>query len=425
MTKNEKIEAIRVIKVLYEIEKAQGTNAKKDILRQHSKDDLLQYVLKWFFNPYIVTGIGQRKLDKPCTGGTELESLKALLHYLDVHNSGRDEDVATVQNFAAQFGEYEEAIYRLAMKHWDKGLGIQATTVNDVWGKNFIPEFKVQLCQKLWDNPEYWEDKKFGIQLKLDGYRMVLIKKNGNVRIFARSGKEYTGQFPEIEAEARALQFDNFVLDGERMPLGFLTMDNKKQFKLAASGQQKGIKTGFCMAVYDFISLDRWERQMDNMFYSERYSQYMAMLSGSKYLFPLPCLYIGEEFGQIEEWFNWAVENKKEGIIIKNMDACYEWDRSPDTVKLKTIYDADLEIIGFEEGRGKLKNSLGAVLLDYKGNTIRCGSGLKENERKTIWDNQTDYLGKIVEIVYMEESSDKNGKISLRHPIWKCLKEGE
>jgi DNA ligase-1 len=427
MTKTEKTEAIRIFKVLYEIEAASGTNAKKEILAAHSKDKLFQWILKWFFNPYIVSGIGARKLDKECSGGTEIESLEALLRYLNVHNSGRDEDVATIQNFISNFEDekYQTAIKYLVIKRWDKGLGIQATTVNDVWGVNFIPEFKVQLCQKFWDNPEYWEDKTFAISPKLDGYCVIAVKRNGAVRLFARSGKEYTGQFPEIEEELKNLPEDNIVLHGERMPLGFMKMDNKAQFKLAASGQKKGEKTGFCIAVYDYVPFKDWENHESKIPYGERYNTYMKMLDGYKYLFPLPNLYIGDDIGQVDKWFQWAVNNKKEGIIVKNMVAPYEWDRSPDCVKVKTIFDADLPIIGFEEGKGKLKNSLGAVLLDYKGYTIRCGSGFKEAERKEIWDNQKKYMGKIVEIVYMEESSDKNGKISLRHPIFKTFKSGE
>jgi DNA ligase-1 len=427
MTKIDKIETQRVFKVLYEIEQAQGTNAKKAILTAHSKDALLQSVLQWFFSPYVVTGIAARKLSKACSGGVNLSDLTEFLNYLDIHNSGRDEDVATVQLFAANFSDdiYKEAVYRLAMKRWDKGLGIQSTTINDVWGANFIPTFKVQLCQKYWDDPEYWEDKEFAISPKLDGYCVIAVKKNGVVRLFARSGKEYTGQFPQIESELVALPIDNVVFHGERMPLNFMVMDNKKQFKMAASGQKKGEKTGFCIAVYDYIPLKDWERQSTSMLYRERYAKYMGILKDCTYLFPVPNLYIGSDISAVEKWFQWAVDNKKEGIIIKNMDAPYEWERSPDYVKVKTIYDADLEIIGFEEGNGKLRNSLGAVLLDYKGNTIRCGSGLKEAERKEIWDNKDQYLGKIVEIVYMEESTNSKGKISLRHPIWKCLKSGE
>jgi DNA ligase-1 len=426
MNKDQKQNVIDVIKIFYEIEETRGTNAKKELLLKYKDNKSFLNTLIWFFD-ITPTGIAARKLQKDCImQGIELQSLEEFLSYINNNNTGSDIDVGTVQKFSEEFlPKIAEGVLRLAQKKWGNGLGIEATTVNAVYGDNFIKTFKIQLCHKYWDDPEYYIGKRFGLQVKLDGYCFILIKRNGGVRLFARSGKEYTGQFPEIENEALNLKADNFVLHGERMPLGFLTMDNKQQFKLAASGQQKGEKTGFCIAVYDYVDLKNWDRQVDNWTYDERYSTYMEILRGCKYLFPLPCLYIGEDIGQITKWFNWAVSNSKEGIIVKNMNANYEWDRSRDCVKLKTVYDADLKVVGFEEGRGKLKGSCGALLLEYEGGIVQCGSGLKEFERAEIWSNKEKYLGKIVEINYMEISSDKNGKKSLRHPIFKCFKTGE
>lgn len=427
-----------LINKFYEIEKTRGTNAKIEVLKKYQNDGAFTETLRWYFNNLIVSGLKERKIDKIAEKGYKLPAgiegdiktwgMMDLLSYLEENNSGRDYDAQVVYEFASQFDEDTmTGILRIATKSWDKGLGVGVTVCNKVFGDKFIPEFKVQLCEKYWDNPEYWEDKTFAISPKLDGYCVIAIKRNGKVKLFARSGKEYTGQFPEIETELARLKVDNVVFHAERMPLGFMTMDSKKQFKLAAAGQKKGEKTGYCLAIYDYIPLKDWDKQHCNLTYSERYSEYMSMLNYSnlKYLFPLPNLYVGDDTAQIEKWFQWSVDNEKEGIIIKNLEAMYAWERSDDYAKVKTIYDADLKVIGFEEGKGKLKKSLGAILLDYNGVTVRCGSGLKEVQRQEIWNNQKKYLGKIVEIVYMEESTDKTGKKSLRHPIFKTFKNGE
>jgi ATP-dependent DNA ligase len=255
-----------------------------------------------------------------------------------------------------------------------------------------------------------------------DGYAVLAFKRKGKITLLSRSGKDYTGQFPEIENELKNLPIDNIVFHGERMPIGFMEMTAEKQFKMAASGQKKGEKTGFCLAVYDCVPITEWDKQKCNSKYSERYSQYMNILKNCKFLFPLPNLYIGNDINEIEKWFKWAKENDREGLIIKNMDSFYEWDRSKDLAKVKSVEETDLKIVGFEEGRGKLKDSLGAIICEFRGSTIRCGGGFKEVERKKIWKNQSKFINQIAEIIYMEISRNKLGKESLRHPRFKCFK---
>ena len=66
----------------------------------------------------------------------------------------------------------------------------------------------------------------------------------------------------------------------------------------------------------------------------------------------------------------------------------------------------DLEVIGFEEGSGRLAGTLGAILVRYKeGNVVKVGSGSSDSMRSEIWANQSDWLGSICEIQYFEETT--------------------
>jgi DNA ligase-1 len=92
-------------------------------------------------------------------------------------------------------------------------------------------------------------------------------------------------------------------------------------------------------------------------------------------------------------------------------------------MKVKKMNTVDLEIVGFEEGSGRLAGTLGAIHVRYKdGNIVKVGSGFSDELRKLIWKNawleQTD-LGKIVEIQYFEETTNADGGISLRFPVFK------
>jgi len=435
---------VKTIAKLYEIEETKGTNAKKAVLEKYADDRAFTETLRWYFNNLIVTGIKAKKIEKnyhlsandfhkaaiPADADDYRDwGLMDLFEYLGEHNTGRDADLLVVEQFAKQFDKKTETgILRLVTKTWDKGLGIGRTICNNVYGENFLPVHQVMLCKNYFDDTDYFVGKKFAIQVKLDGFRMTIFKKGEKITVLSRSGKDQTGNFPLIEKEVREV-FKNHdvVLDGERMPLGFMEMDSDKQYKLVSESTKKGGSTEVCLAVYDFMFLKDWEQRHQRMTYGERYGEYSTMINNKKckYLFALPALYIGDDISEIEKWLDWAHKNKKEGVIVKTLDGMYQWDRTIDCVKVKTFKDADLEIIDFQEGRGRHKGRLGAVVVNYKGNKVAVGSGFSDEMRDEIWKNKKKYLGKIAEIVYFEETENKAGGKSLRFPTFKTIKTGD
>lgn len=85
------------------------------------------------------------------------------------------------------------------------------------------------------------------------------------------------------------------------------------------------------------------------------------------------------------------------------------------------MHTADLEIVGFNQAiDGKNAGQLQSinVKLDDE-NVVQVGSGLTEELRLEIWNNQDKYLGAMVEIQYFELSENQNGGKSLRFPVFK------
>ena len=85
--------------------------------------------------------------------------------------------------------------------------------------------------------------------------------------------------------------------------------------------------------------------------------------------------------------------------------------------------DLDLEIIGFEEGTNKNAGKLGAILVNYKDNVVKVGSGFSDELREEIWQNQDKWLGRTAVIQYFEETCNQNGGISLRFPVYLDYRE--
>ena len=107
-----------------------------------------------------------------------------------------------------------------------------------------------------------------------------------------------------------------------------------------------------------------------------------------------------------------------------NLDAPYECKRTKNLIKVKQFYTYDLKIVGYEEGEGRNKGTLGSFIVEYKDNTVKVGSGYSDSERKNFWENREDYIGRIIEVKYKEISKDKNtGKESLQFPIFVGLRD--
>jgi hypothetical protein len=426
----------KVLAALYAVEQIRGNNAKKAKLAEFANDNEVKEAVKFLLDD-LVTGISTKKWEAHFDGKkagfpdfTKVTSLHELFNYLHENNTGTDADIETAVRFAKTHDpQSQEIIEHLVTKRYPT-LGIGVTFANDVF-PGLIQEFAVILADKYFDDPEYWNDKTFSCQTKLDGMRMVAIKDHGKVTLTARSGKDLTGQFPEIENDIRSIPMDNFVLDGERMPVGFKSLSSNEAFKKVSNGTTKGEKIGYCLAVYDYVPLKDWNARHCNMTYSERNGAYNSLLLKNKkpiynHLYPLELEYVGTDEKQIVRLLEIAKANKQEGIIVKDMDAMYEWDRCKAIVKVKSFFDIDVVIEGWEKGSGKNKDRCGSLYFTYKGNKVNVGSGLTDEQRIDIATNfDKNWKGKTMEVVYFEETTNSKGTVSLRFPKFKTLKTGD
>ena len=61
--------------------------------------------------------------------------------------------------------------------------------------------------------------------------------------------------------------------------------------------------------------------------------------------------------------------------------------------------------------------------MDYKGYAVSVGSGFNDSDREYFINNPNEIIGRVVEISFFEESSNQDGGISLRFPVFKCVRE--
>lgn len=107
-----------------------------------------------------------------------------------------------------------------------------------------------------------------------------------------------------------------------------------------------------------------------------------------------------------------------EGIMLRNPSSIYVGGRSDNLLKVKNFVKNTFVIVGFGKGTGKFANSLGNLLVrgmvDKMVVMAKVGTGFSDEERSNIWANQSSYLGKDIEVIYLGVTPGG----SLRHPIF-------
>ncbi|KAJ6504199.1 DNA ligase [Mycena vitilis] len=72
-----------------------------------------------------------------------------------------------------------------------------------------------------------------------------------------------------------------------------------------------------------------------------------------------------------------------EGLMLRKAKSNYEGRRSASLLKIKTFYDAEAEVTGYTQGKGKHVGSTGALKCKMQsGKTFNVGTGLSDKQRK-------------------------------------------
>lgn len=389
-------------------------------LKKYAQDEDVKSFLKFLFNPYIVTGISTKKLAIMDTLEYEVHnSFNSLFECLDFVSKNNTGSYAVLQEVAAYLHtlteNQKEFVRKLLCKNIQ--LGIECKTINSVIHQ-LVPEFNIQLAEKFFDHPEYIEGKEFALTTKIDGGRIIAIKENGVVSMFTRAGQPYEG-LVDIENTLMAYKQDNFVIDGEITLLNKGKLNSKEQYKATMKIVRcDGVKHGVKIRAFDCMPVEDFKNQLSTQTYNERRAMLDSVVEEYDFIEVLPILYQGSDTKKIYEILDQQVASGEEGIMINDVSAVYDFKRSRHLLKCKKMQDIDLPIIGFEEGTNRNANKLGALIVDFEGNRVKVGTGLSDELRAEIWNNQSNYLGVTVAVKYFEVTTNDKGGKSLRFPVF-------
>lgn len=420
-----------IIKIIKEIESTNSSRAKEHILRKNQDSELFKKVLLYTYDPNKKYGVSESYLEKlpydPNDDNTSYNNLWLLLDTLaksNINDHLRNELRMHINYY--QNENIRNLIKRIVGKNLKCNINIKM--INKVF-KDLIPtsdgekKIECQLGSKV-DLDKIPQDKIKFVTEKYDGCRCWAFIENGKVELYSRQGKRYEN-CKEIEEDLLKLGIDNVLLDGEILATD-CNYDNVYKETTKRLKNKKPIKIGLYLMLFDYIEMDEYKELKGKYKYSERRKK-LDLIQEQQFVKVAPVLATTKDMNKILNILDEYRNKGAEGLMI-DLDDVYYFKRTKSLIKLKVMATIDLRVIGFEEGTNKNKGKLGAVLVKYKDNIVKVGSGWNDHMREEVWKNQTKYLGKILEISYFEETKNKDGSYSLRFPIakrWRLDKDEE
>lgn len=422
-----KEELAMIRKYFLPIQRASG-KAKEPLIKECMRYAIPHAALCFLLNPAEVTHVGMKSFAKKknTVPDKTYTSIFDIIDDLKAVPAVNDQMIANIHNALSMPDNVNMFGYQLLCK--DISLGITAKTVNKVMGMEIIPEFRCMLANKYFEHQDKVEGKHFYLTEKLDGIRCVAKVTPDEVELFSRQGVPIEGLYnieEELLATAKKLN-KSFVVDGELLVFDRKDIPSKEQYKRTTMIVRKeGRKNGIRYNVFDILDYHAFENRCCEMPYYQRRQRLETYFPDREYVYvkPLPILYHGSDTSEILRYLNVQRALDHEGVMINLADEPYQFTRTNALLKVKVMQDCDLEITGVQEGQGRFAGTLGALIVDYKGTPVGVGSGLSDETRRSIWANPDAYIGRVATIQYFESTHDKDGKESLRFPVFRELRE--
>lgn len=407
-------ECNKLISLLEAIKKESRNTKKIKLLKDFPYPEYLKRFLAYAYDPKYVFNITSKPFAK-MKGGIMRDIPKDF--FQNVLAKPHSERVKYIER---EVGWMDSRCRKYVTSVFDKdlGIGINIKTINAAF-PNLISEFAVMLAFKQTEEkfrqvyPS--DDGDCYYNIKIDGVRCVIdVRDKDNIIFYSRNGKEMEEfLIDNIRAEmARNIKvFQGHKLDCEIASNQFQKFMKIYRRKNFVNMDSILIKNSVRLYIFDLIDMadEPLYKRVNALFHMSKYGEF-------RFIKFLDYYTVNSNYLRLGELAREYIRKGEEGIIVKKIDAPYEFKRSNYWLKFKNKDTIDVKITGYYAGESgtKYENTLGGLILDYNGSELRCGSGFTDEERDEIWRIRKDLNGMMCEISYMEET--KTG--SLRHPVF-------
>jgi bifunctional non-homologous end joining protein LigD len=216
-------------------------------------------------------------------------------------------------------------------------------------------------------------------EIKFDGYRALIACAGDQVRVYTRSGKDWTDKFVPLAAKLADLDLPSCLIDGEIVAYDsqgnpdFSSLQNV--LKRGHGSQKDSDKLAF--HAFDLLELEGEDlAKLTNV---ERKERLEALLGGVE----PPIHFADHVIGAGEKLYRAMCDAGQEGIISKRIDAKYTGARARNWVKVKCTLRQEFVIIGWKKSSAKGRPFSSLLLAQHEGDKLvykgNVGTGFNQD----------------------------------------------
>lgn len=250
--------------------------------------------------------------------------------------------------------------------------------------KAAMPDIPQVALATLAENPS--SDPGWIFEIKWDGIRTIARVDEGKVRLWSRTKREITPEFPELSTIASLVNAKEALLDGEVVVLDETGRSDFQRLQSRMGVRNPSAKlmstAPVVYYVFDILYCDGYDLRRVPLIERKRFLRGIIGASAV-----MRCS--DHQVGEGEKLFELAQAQQLEGIIGKQASSIYPGGRTTAWLKFKMDTEVDAVVGGWTEPRGS-REYFGALLLGlYDGAKLvfvgGIGSGFTVESQKTLW----------------------------------------
>lgn len=209
-------------------------------------------------------------------------------------------------------------------------------------------------------------------EIKYDGYRIQAAVSGDSVRLYTRTGLDWTGKFQSVANALAALNLKDVLLDGE---MAVAQASGKTDFSALQKSLENGVAKGVSYFVFDLLADGAKDLRKTPL--SERKARLEKLLAKSKAPVRVSPYFEGGGPDVLAAFRDQGLE----GVVSKKATSTYQSGRTNSWLKVKCVNEQEFVIIGYQPS---LKGRAFAALmmadrengkLTYRGNV---GAGFND-----------------------------------------------
>lgn len=444
-----------VIQLLGRLRKTNSSNDKKEILKEYVSNDLVKKVIYYTLNPFFKYGVSIENIQKYINNNekkwiwVKYNDMFILLDQLKDRIITGHIAIESVIDFLDKesVSKSEKEILKMILNK-DLESNVWTSLINKIFlnehGKWLIPKFKVSLATKLedvlkkWENNLDFDNKRYLASRKLDWIRTIAIfnDKGDNVKFYSRQWNEFLTlsivKNNMLELLKKHPEIKDYVFDWETCIIKEDWLEDFKQIVWDIKKKDFTVENPRYL-LFDMIKKEDFLDEKGWTPFIDRYNELSSLWIDDNYK-NIKVL----EHKQIDiTWFNKMLELARtkwwEWLIIRNWDAIYEWKRTKEMIKVKDFKDSEFIVkkavnwvmpilIDWKMIETEV---LASVEIEYKWNIVNIWSWFTQEERLKFYKTPSEIIWKKITVKYFEETQDKNGKFSLRFPVYQWIRDYE